>query len=195
MKLTTRMTAAGRRLAKDERGVITIEFAFIAPALMFAFLFLFSSFHGFRINTINQKAAYTIGDMVSRETTPIDSAYVTGTLGLFEFMTAAPAGVSGVRITAVKYDEPNDTYELSWSQGRGTADAATADRVANWKEHLPTMPDNEVIMVVETYMEYDPVFNIGLSARSIENFIFTRPRYAPQVLYNDGTDTSSNAGT
>ena len=47
------------------------------------------------------------------------------------------------------------------------------------------MPDNEIIMVVETYQHFIPTFDIGFNERDIHNFVFVRPRYAPQVLYSE----------
>jgi hypothetical protein len=46
------------------------------------------------------------------------------------------------------------------------------------------MPDNESITVVETWTRYIPPFNIGIGERDIYNFIFTRPRYAPNITFN-----------
>jgi len=47
------------------------------------------------------------------------------------------------------------------------------------------MPHNERLTIVETFVKYDPPFNSGLSNHEITNFVFTRPRYAPRVLWYD----------
>lgn len=173
-----------KRFAKEEDGTFAVEFMVLFPLMVFALLFVTDAFYGFRINTVNQKAAYTISDMVSRETQPINPAYLNGTLDLFEFLTDAHDYNPSIRLTAVKYDADQDEFELEWSQARGYLSAASQAEVASWSSQLPTMPDNEIIMVVETFQNFEPIFNIGFNERDIYNFVFVRPRYAPQVLYS-----------
>ncbi len=189
MKITVPKNRFFKRFANEEDGSWSLEIIILTPAMFFALLFVYDAFYGFRMNSVNQKVAFTISDMVSRETTPIDDAYVSGSLELFKFMTAAHNNNASIRITAVKYDGENDKFELEWSEGRGNIIGATPAEVENWKDRLPNMPDNEIITVVETYVDFEPVFNIGFEDRLIYNFVFTRPRYAPQVLYDNGTGT------
>ena len=63
--------------------------------------------------------------------------------------------------------------------------ALSNEAIQALRDDLPVMPDNETVVVVETFVRYDPPFNTGLTNREIHNFVFTRPRYAPQVLWND----------
>ncbi|MBQ0804877.1 MAG: hypothetical protein KBT65_08450 [Sulfitobacter sp.] len=55
--------------------------------------------------------------------------------------------------------------------------------VATWHNRLPLIPDDEYIVVTETATTFSPPFNIGLGHPTIENFVFTRARYAPRVLF------------
>ena len=65
---------------------------------------------------------------------------------------------------------------LHWSEGRNIA-AVTQNTVDGWTDNLPELTDSQQITVLETWVEYDPPFNTGLSERTVRNFIFTRPRY------------------
>ena len=49
------------------------------------------------------------------------------------------------------------------------------------------MPDGEFIVITETWTKDKPPFNVSLGAQDIENFVYTRPRYAPRVLYSGAT--------
>lgn len=174
-----------RQFRSEECGSVTIETAIIFPTLFMVILALFTAFHAFQIYSVNQKAAYTIADMVSRETNPIDPGYLQGTRKLLSYMTNADIDDVSVRVTLVYYDLDTDTYSFDWSAGQGDVLAITPEKVAAWNTHLPTLPDQERIIVVETFHYYDPPFDTGLMARTISNFTFTKPRYAAQVLWSE----------
>ena len=156
------------------------------PLLFWAFLSMFSIFDAFRQYSINQKVAYTIGDMISRQTSPIDAKYLEGAQKLFDYLTFA-RGDSALRVTSVLYDADSDSYKSDWSKTRGAVLPAGQTEVTAWYSRLPVMPADERVMVVETWKDYTAPFATGLEKRTISNFVFTRPRYAPQVLWSDGT--------
>ena len=176
-----------KRFGSEERGSIAIEAVIILPMVFWTFLALFATFHSYRTYAVNQKAAYTIGDMISRETTPLDTTYMIGAQSLLNYLTNSTSADSAVRVTVVRYDADTETYERDWSQSRGYVPAVTEAEVQNWGNRLPIMPDAQRVVVVETFVKYDPPFDTGLADREVKNFVFTKPRYAPQVLWNSGT--------
>ncbi|SFD47696.1 hypothetical protein SAMN04488523_10193 [Sulfitobacter brevis] len=183
-------TIFNRRLAqiarcnflRQEDGTIAIETMIILPMLFWTYLTMFSIFDSFETYSNNQKAAYTIGDAISRETLPIDDAYLNGTQDLFEYLTWSE-GQSSIRVSSLWYDEASDSIKRDWSQSRGWVVALTDSDVVNWKNRLPVMPDGERVVVVETWSNYTPPFKTGLEKGEIHNFVFTRPRYAPRVCW------------
>lgn len=177
-----------KSFATREDGSIAVETVIIIPILFWGYLTLFSIFDAYRQYAIGQKVAYTVGDIISRETTPIDNSYMDGMRHVVEYMTAAQdvADVA-LRVTSVRYDEENNEYERDWSEKRGWVPALDDNAVSDLADRLPVMPDNERVMIVETFVKYDPPFDTGLTNKTITNFVFTRPRYAPQVLYSDGS--------
>ncbi|UYV38639.1 hypothetical protein N4R57_06200 [Rhodobacteraceae bacterium D3-12] len=46
------------------------------------------------------------------------------------------------------------------------------------------MVDEERIILVETWTDYNAPFNVGLNGQTISTFVFTRPRFAPQLLFD-----------
>lgn len=169
---------------KDESGSIAIETILIIPALFWAYLAMFAIFDAYRQYSINQKAAYTMGDIVSRETTPINGAYINGARKMLAYMTYADESDTALRVTSVFYNETDDIYEMDWSEARGWVSPLSGNDVKDWHDRLPAMADNDRVTIVETFVKYDPPFNTGLSNREIQNFVFTKPRYAPQVLFD-----------
>ena len=54
------------------------------------------------------------------------------------------------------------------------------------------MPDNERVILVETWSTYSPLFEVGLDQSDIYNFIFTSPRFAPLLpWYEDIPEETS----
>jgi len=174
-----------KRFCKDETGSLAVETVVMLPVLFWAYLTMFTIFDVYRQHAINTKAAYTIGDLVSRETTPLDSSYLTGVREMLAYLTSNQTEDVSVRITSVRYDESAKNYERDWSEEKGWNSRLTAAQVEALKDNLPIMPDNERVIIVETFVKYEPPFQVGLNAREIQNFVFTRPRYAPQVLWSD----------
>ncbi|WP_299723623.1 TadE/TadG family type IV pilus assembly protein [uncultured Tateyamaria sp.] len=176
-----------RSFRDEDRGSIAVETVLILPVLFWGYLSMFAIFDAYRQHSINQKAAYTIGDIISRETNPLDASYMSGTQQMLAYLTANEVSDVAIRITSVTYDEDNDEYIKFWSEKKGWMPALSNEAIQALREDLPIMPDNETVVVVETFVRYDPPFNTGLTNREIHNFVFTRPRYAPQVLFNEST--------
>lgn len=170
--------------SRDESGSASIEAIIMVPLIFFVVLSIFTLFDAFRQYAMHQKAAYTLGDMISRETLPIDGNFMDGAHALFNTLTRDPQD-STVRVSIIRYDGVNDTMRLDWSKARGYAKELTNEAVHTWTQKLPMMVHNERIIVVETFANYAPPFKTGLEQREIANFIFTRPRYAPQILWTD----------
>jgi len=173
------------RFASDQSGNVAIEATIILPIMFWAYLSMFSIFDAYRQYTVSQKAAYTISDLISRQTTPIDDAFMDSSRALFEMLTRSIDEPS-MRLTIVKYNEADNSYTVQWSEVRGSFGALVDENIENWHDRLPVMPDQENVIVLETQSQYDPPFDTGLENRTIKNFVFTRPRYAPQVLWQNG---------
>lgn len=168
--------------ARQEEGSVSLEALIMMPIVFWIFAAMFSIFETYEEYSVNQKAAYTIGDMISRETLPLDGDYLDGVQDLLQYMISAP-DQTAVRVTSLQYDKSAGRFYVHWSRARGTKQAVSNADVANWTSKLPNMPDDEYIVVTETWSQYQPPFNIGLGQPEIYNFVFTRARYAPRVLF------------
>ncbi|WP_322866550.1 TadE/TadG family type IV pilus assembly protein [Aquicoccus sp. G2-2] len=168
----------------DVRGTVAVEAAIIFPMLMWAFLSMFVFFEGFRQSSINDKAANTIADMLSRETENITPTYINNTKELFDLLAEADAD-SKIRISVIKWVKKKDEYKIVWSKakGAGLSKLQTED-VKDWTTKLPTVPNQERIVLVETWSTYEPLFNVGLDPVVLKSFVFTRLRFAPQLRFS-----------
>lgn len=171
-----------RGFARREDGTIAMEAMIVLPAMFWAFLVCFSIFDTFRMYNINQKAAYTIGDSISRETVPLDASYLNGSRQMFEYL-AQSNGQSALRVSSLQWNETEGRFYSDWSKTAGSKPELTDADVQAMTNKLPFMPDGERIMLVETWTDYDPPFKTGLEQQEIKNFVFTRVRFAPRVCW------------
>ena len=177
-----------RTFRADQNGNVAIEAAILVPILIWGYLAMFTIFDSYRQYTTQQKAAYTISDLISRQATPLDGSFIDGSHMLFQELTRT-IGEPGMRVTIAKYDLVEEEYQVIWSRTRGGMIGLQSEDIANWGDRLPVLPQDDQIIIVETTSEFKPAFNIGLPQKTINNFVFTRPRYAKQVCFNLVCDT------
>ena len=170
--------------ARSESGSMSIEAIIWTPLILIALAATFSFHDAFRYKSLNIKAAYTISDALSRETDPIDDAYLDGMVDLLEFLTRSE-GPYSLRVTLVNYDANRSKYVADWSQVRGDFVPLTTSDLADMHDRLPNLLHNERVIVVETQTDYQPPFEIpGLNEAGLfYNFGFTRPRFAPKIVW------------
>lgn len=175
-----------RRFRQREDGSIAIEAAFYIPFLLLVFALMYTLFDLFRQDTVNTKAAYTISDLISRETTALDDDYIDSMFELGKLLIRKDSGMS-MRVSVLHWDDTDDRFYVDWSVERGDMmDTWTNDTVDAIENDLPMMPDQERVIVVETWNDILPAFNVGLDGQNIYKLVFTRPRFASQVAF-EGT--------
>jgi hypothetical protein len=171
-----------KRFHEEEGGSLSVEAAIIAPMLLWAYLATFVYFDSYRAQATATKASYTLSDMLSRELGYINNTYLDNLESLFNFLTNSQ-NPTRLRLTMVRYDAVNDEYKVNWSKNRGATGNLSDANINNYRAALPVMPHNEVVIVFETWRHYNPEVNVGFDPFVIENFIVTRPRFAPQLCW------------
>lgn len=171
--------------AKDTRGTGSVEAALLLPMLLWAYAAAFVFFDGFHEKTLAQKAAYTISDIFSRSTDPVNDSQIDGAKKLYDYL-AQTDGVTSLRVTSVLWNRKKDKYVRKWSKVRGThfVSLTTAD-LAQMTDKLPTMFHRDTVILVETHSVYKPVLDVGWGNLNIDAFVYTRPRFVPRVLFQN----------
>lgn len=185
-----------KRFAKSTKGSISVEAIIILPILLWAVVASAVFFDLFRTKSNLEKAAFTISDALSRETNAITPDYVTNAHVLLEEL----AGISddaSMRISVVTWDEDDAEYQLNWSKFRGDFyQPMTQANMSAIKDMLPTMADQDTLILVESQYQYDPIYStpenadekgqwgLNLGIQNLKTFVFTRPRYAPQLVFS-----------
>jgi hypothetical protein len=185
--MLARFTHAVRQfLVDDDAGSVSVETVIIMPILLWVYVATFVIFDGFRTHNQNVKAAYTIGDMLSRETNAIDNAYLEGLSDVFDFLTFG-GNPSHLRVTQIRWQSSNNRHRVDWSyatDGNNSTRLLDAD-MAGISHRLPPMINGERVLLVESFTSYTPAFDVGLSPTiNFENFVPTSPRFAPMLAKN-----------
>lgn len=179
-----------RQFRDDEGGSTLVEAVLVLPALLWTYLALFVFWDAYRSINVVQKASYTVADMLSRTnaTTTVTAAYLDGLKSAMTFLLDDDLSVK-MRVTSVKWVLANNRFETRWSYSSDAAGlpAYTTATLQAVKGQIPAMADGDYILLVETRVPYSPAFDAGLSDSVINQFIVTRPRLAPCILYTGVT--------
>lgn len=181
------MIRAARRLlryfVRNEAGSVTVEFVLVIPLLAWCFIGTFTFFEAYRTQAINVKAAYTIGDQLSRETDYITPVYMASLGELYDFLVQS-SEATRLRVTAFEYEADDDSYRVIWSQGVGAIPRTTDSAITDVRSRLPNMPDEEIAILTETWLDFTSSDFVGLGNLTFYEAIVTRPRFADQICWN-----------
>ncbi len=175
-----------RRL-RDETGSAAIEAVIIIPALAALYCACFVWFDSFRHNTLSMKATYTVSDILSRQQ-KVNDAFLGQMNELVDFLVPSYAKRK-LRVSLVYFDDDIDDgnkYQLQWSyadNGMRELTQADLDKDTGW---IPVMSDDDTVVVTETRILYQPLFDIGWSDPTVwHNIMVTRPRFYPTLVNTD----------
>lgn len=203
MSFLSRLRVLGGRFAASERGAMPVEGVLASTFLIWWYIASFQFFDAYRQKNVNQKGAYTVADLISRETNAIDANYVEGMNTLFDYMTFSRRPTT-IRVTSVFWDSVKNKNVVAWSYGTGNTGGLTTTQLQTVSNRIPVLAVGDYIIVVETFMAYEPIFNIGLNAQWFKQFITTRPRFTscitwdkhdgslPACIYDTDIDPSDN---
>ncbi|HQU67923.1 MAG TPA: hypothetical protein PLI43_06960 [Albidovulum sp.] len=202
MTFLSHLRVIGRRFTASETGSMPVEGVLASTFLIWWYIASFQFFDAFRQKNVNQKGAYTIADLVSREADPIDANYIEGMNKLFDYITFSRKPTT-IRVSSVFWDDDKKMNKIAWSYATGATGGMTTEQLQANANRIPKMATGDYLVVVETFMAYEPIFNIGLNAQWFKQFITTRPRFTgcilwkkpgtiPACIYDTDIDPSDN---
>jgi len=187
--MISRMIKILRKFRGAEDGSLSVEAVLMFPLLVWALAGSYVFFDGYRSKAVNLKAAYTISDILSRETGYVTPSYMTNLYTLQERLTYSRTSTS-LRLTVISFDSNTEQFTVRWSEATGSVQPLTTELLQNLTERLPLIPSGEVVVLVQNWVNYQPAFRNMFSPINFENFVVTRPRFAPQLCWN----SSDNGG-
>jgi Flp pilus assembly protein TadG len=187
----SRLKSSFQGYLRDESGVLLAEFLILIPMVVWGFLALFVYWDVFKTINITQKAAYSISDLLSRQVV-VNTQFLDGMQNVLTFLTPN-VPESRIRITSMEMDEGtniqtawdgDDQYNLLFSHSPGgKVTPRTQATIQQLNAVVPTLQDLESVIIVETWVDFEPRFDTGVLnfALGVENqtftqLIVTRPR-------------------
>lgn len=188
------------KFRRGQRGIVAVELALVMPMLIWAVLAVIVFFDAYRVNTQNVRAGLTIADMVSREMTPINDAYLTASQQLMRALVIHGDTAPDVRVTLFTYQVASQSHRVIWSGARGTLPPLVNANFAALAPRLPVMMDSARALLVETEIDYVAPLTIGigpfggsnLAPTRLRTFNVVQPRFIPSVCF-DPNPTSSTS--
>lgn len=183
MSIISRLRMIGGRFVASERGAMPVEGVIASTFLIWWYVASFQFFDAYRQKNVNQKGAYTVADLISRETNAIDADYVDGMNTLFDYITFSRRPTT-IRVTSIFWDSVNSKNKVAWSYATGATGGLTSDQLQAVSNRVPVLAVGDYVVLVETFMAYEPIFNIGLNAQWFKQFITTRPRFTTCITWD-----------
>lgn len=174
----------------EERGSLSVEAVIVLPLLFWGLGGIYVFWDGFKAQNANVKAAYTIVDMLSRENVPIDNAYLDGARDIYRFLTETPdSGDIRISVVSMGLDAAgNPELELEWSEGTGPLQSHPGPDALD--RFVPDFAVGDQMIIVETHMTWSPVFDVGMADLRLQEIAVAKPRFIPQLLWDDGSSSS-----
>ncbi|MGO4851442.1 TadE/TadG family type IV pilus assembly protein [Phaeovulum sp. W22_SRMD_FR3] len=208
MSVLRSLRQLGRRLGQgfwhDTRGAMPIEGLFGSVLLLGWFMISYQFFESFRHKGLATRAAHTVADLVSRETQSIGPKYVAGLAKVYDFVADSKID-SWIRVTLIHWDANAKAYRVDKSYATDNKSLQTNSTLLTQTNRIPVLAEGDTAIIIETQMEYDPIFSIGDKALSLNqdttgqniftrvglgsgikfsNFVVTRPR-GTKIVWND----------
>ncbi|MEP5761772.1 MAG: pilus assembly protein [Litoreibacter sp.] len=172
-----------RRLSffiRDTSASVSVESVFIFPLLAAWFVGSFVFFDAFKSRNTAAKASYTISDVLSRRTADANPAYLDNLHELYKNLVRAEDGETALRVSIIQWDGTD--YVVEWSHSSSVLlETHTDQSIEERADRIPILYEGEHIILVETYLNYNPAFDVGLNSDVWENFVVTSPRFASKL--------------
>lgn len=188
------------RFKDDESGSMAIELVLVTPILVWALLSTYVYFDAFRVEANVHRASNTLAEMFSREEVEITGAYLNGAREVLRTLTYEETAPD-YRVTVYRYRSDNNRYVRVWSRNRGMGGNLTNAQVRalGAAGRLPMMNTIDHAILIETRVEYDAPFSIGigpftdtnLEDLTFETFTVIRPRRSKLCFDSTPNDDST----
>ncbi|NGP19388.1 hypothetical protein G5575_18670 [Devosia chinhatensis] len=153
-----------------------IEFALLAPILIALLLGTVTLFDLFRNFQSVEKATFTVGDMMSRQT-EMDQARLDEMLVLLKHMVPS-ADDGGLRVSSVS--NSGGRLVVNWSEKTGSAIPVTPVNTAG----LPSIAEGDSVLVTESFVPHRAlVDSFGLDALTFRGHAAHRPRSVSAISF------------
>lgn len=105
---------------------------------------------------------------------------------MHRFLTNSP-NLTRLRVRIVQYVEEDGEHAVIWSRTKGggsSVDFGELIEIGMDADQIPVMPNLERLIFVQTSVDYEPKFLIGIENFTFEDMIFTLSRFGQGLCYS-----------
>ena len=167
-----------QRFGRDERGASAIEFALLAPVLLLVLVGTVTVFDMFRNAQNVEKATFTVGDILSRQTS-ISKASLHALMSMMRH-TVPTAEDGGLRVTSLT--RKSGKLEQDWTKIVGNAESVGSEPIP--QDILPDIADGDSVILTESFVPHSAMFAaFGLDVVVFKGRAVHRPRFVGTIAY------------
>lgn len=186
--MTQVLLAPIKPFLRDLRGTVKVEFVIILPLLLSWLLGSYAVFDAYKSYSRASKATYAVSDIISRKL-DVGPSIITEMHDILDGMVPWSSDQKSLRISSLTYDTTNG-WSVLWTQHSGiTTNFDSNVLQQSTKDILPDLADGDTIILTETAIPYDPLFNSDLVPDlTWRHKLAVRPRYVVSIALaaNDG---------
>jgi Flp pilus assembly protein TadG len=168
-----------RRLGSDRQGVSAVEFAMLAPVMIFFYFGLAEFCQGYMAQKRASHSAAMVADLIAQRESitggEIDDVFEIGELIMAPF-SSAPMKLRVSSATRIN----TTTVRIDWSRGSGLAPRATGSSIT-----VPNglIANGESVIMSESFYDYDsPVDYMMPGITTFSHTFYLRPRTVEKVV-------------
>lgn len=166
---------------RQESGTLSAEVVLALPIFIWCIFGMYTYWDAFKSLNSTQKASFTISDLITREMRPVTPQYLNGMHDVLQYMVSDKLPVK-LRVTSVTFSGPRNRFEVEWSRSpNGEKPQLTTASLQALVSKIPMLADGDSIILVETWAEFTPFFDLYLTEDEFEQFIVTKPRFVPRI--------------
>ena len=88
-----------------------------------------------------------------------------------------------------------EEYNVIWSQTPNAEFPGHTNETLNARaDQIPNLADGDLVFLVEAQVGYTPILSVGLGQMAFEEFIVTRVRTGPQLVWENADGTTIGFG-
>lgn len=178
-RIAPALTRAARRFLRAEGGNAVIEAVMLFPILFWASFGLYVFWDGYKVSNKLQKATYTAADIVSRwQGTPLTVTDSQGIQNLMDYIIDEP-DAPRLRMTRVTWVQNDGKFKVEWSCSMDplAMPAYTNSTLQLIAGKIPLTADGGTQLLIESEIEFTPLFDNGIDTMTFDEFVPVRPRF------------------
>ncbi|MDJ0858423.1 MAG: hypothetical protein QNJ03_05045 [Dinoroseobacter sp.] len=179
------------RFKTSTDGGAVVEMGLLLPVLILLFVAGLVAQDAIRMAYLNNKAVYTVSDMVSREDELIDGAYFEGLHSVYRYLIderyPTNLRITTIECTADCTDEETRVLEVCWSETTAGLAGLSTEEIDAYNDTTPLFAQGDTLLVTEAFLDYSPLIdNPLLPSQTYDAIAYTRPRIIGQVKFDTG---------